>query len=368
MSLSFEGKAILAPMVRISTLPMRALCLDYGADYVFTPEIIDKKLVTTERVFNKRTGTFDYMDERKGLVLRVYPKEKPHLILQIGTACPDLAQRAVQRVARDISGVDVNCGCPKHFSVHGGMGAALLRNPQRLVSILERLFKESGLPVSAKIRLLPTVEDSVSLIRQILATGIHALTIHCRTPDDRPREPARHSMLKQVLAIVQPSIPIIVNGDMWTRMQAQEVVASLGASGFMMARAAQWNPSCFMKLSSDGSPYASLQQVIPKYLHYCLVYQSSFQSIKYAIMQMYQGEQARHKQARAGPENRDALGPCSDQETPDRLTMALLQKSRTVEDLIQVFDKESTIDPGLLEAYNESRLDATPESETENAY
>jgi hypothetical protein len=32
-------------------------------------------------------------------------------------------------VELDVAGIDINMGCPKKFSVHGGMGAALLSNP-----------------------------------------------------------------------------------------------------------------------------------------------------------------------------------------------------------------------------------------------
>lgn len=34
--ISYDGKVILAPMVRVGTLPMRLLALDYGADIVYT--------------------------------------------------------------------------------------------------------------------------------------------------------------------------------------------------------------------------------------------------------------------------------------------------------------------------------------------
>lgn len=33
--LCFDRKAVLAPMVRVGTLPMRLLALDYGADIVY---------------------------------------------------------------------------------------------------------------------------------------------------------------------------------------------------------------------------------------------------------------------------------------------------------------------------------------------
>ena len=40
------GKVILAPMVRVGTLPARLQALDYGADIVFCEEVIDHRLLT----------------------------------------------------------------------------------------------------------------------------------------------------------------------------------------------------------------------------------------------------------------------------------------------------------------------------------
>lgn len=51
--LNYENKLILAPMVRIGTLPMRLLALDYGADVVYTEELIDWKLL---RSFRRENG------------------------------------------------------------------------------------------------------------------------------------------------------------------------------------------------------------------------------------------------------------------------------------------------------------------------
>ena len=43
-------------MVRVGTLPMRLLALNYGADLVYTPELISKKIAaeTTIRVENSK--------------------------------------------------------------------------------------------------------------------------------------------------------------------------------------------------------------------------------------------------------------------------------------------------------------------------
>ena len=42
----------LAPMVRMNMLPYRELCLAHGADFVWSEEIIDRKLIWCKRVEN----------------------------------------------------------------------------------------------------------------------------------------------------------------------------------------------------------------------------------------------------------------------------------------------------------------------------
>ena len=80
--LEYRGKMILAPMVKVGTLPMRLLALEYGADIVYTEEIIDMRLLASERVENKLLGTIDYIDRRDNtLVFRTCPKEKDRLVL-----------------------------------------------------------------------------------------------------------------------------------------------------------------------------------------------------------------------------------------------------------------------------------------------
>lgn len=41
-----------------------------------------------------------------------------------------------QHVERDVAAVDINMGCPKRFSLQGGMGAALLQKPEVAADII----------------------------------------------------------------------------------------------------------------------------------------------------------------------------------------------------------------------------------------
>jgi len=108
----------LAPMVRMNTLPFRQLALTHGADYVFSEEIIDRKLISCVRLENPIINTIDYIVSKGdyGLVISLKPEERSKFILQIGTNNPETAVLAVDRLLPDIAGVDVNMGCPKSFS------------------------------------------------------------------------------------------------------------------------------------------------------------------------------------------------------------------------------------------------------------
>lgn len=50
--MNYWNKIILAPMVRASTLPMRTLALRYGADLVYTDEMVDVGMMNADRRIN----------------------------------------------------------------------------------------------------------------------------------------------------------------------------------------------------------------------------------------------------------------------------------------------------------------------------
>lgn len=118
---------ILAPMVRCSTLPLRTLSFCHSFHLPFSEEIIDKSLLACTLSYNSLLKTYDFSKTRqlkKGktqsiCILRLLPSQP--LILQIGTSSPQLSLLSVQPLLPHILGIDVNMGCPKPFSLKGGM-------------------------------------------------------------------------------------------------------------------------------------------------------------------------------------------------------------------------------------------------------
>ena len=194
------------------------------------------------------------------MVLRISPRERGKLVLQIGTADSSRAVAVAKKVVDDIDGLDVNMGCPKEFSIKGGMGAALLSHPDKVESILSSLVKAVGsrIPVTCKIRILPTIEATLNLVRVIEFTGVEALAVHGRTIKERPNNQNHLDFIQEVVKAAK--IPIIANGGSSNNHKSaintydgiKRFWESTGASSVMIARAAEWNPSVFRPGPREG--------------------------------------------------------------------------------------------------------------------
>jgi tRNA-dihydrouridine synthase 2 len=247
------------------------------------PEVVDRAIIGTTRIWNEKIGCVDFIKPHKRqadgksvvegappddastdvgdlgkLIFRTKPSvEKGKVIFQLGTANPELAVEAAKLVAADVAGIDLNSGCPKHFSVHSGMGAALLRTPDLLTEILRQLVAQVGtpfnIPISVKIRLLEDTEKTLELVRRLTQTGISHLTIHCRTTPMRPRERAIRSDLAAIAQIChEAGITCFANGDVTSRTHSNELCKEYGVDGCMIATSAENNPSVFSPEGPKG--------------------------------------------------------------------------------------------------------------------
>jgi tRNA-dihydrouridine synthase 2 len=309
----YRGKVVLAPMVRSGELPSRLLALKYGADLVWGPETIDRAIIGTTRRMNPHTQTLEWSrlptsklknptldpELRESVLFRIHPElEKGKLIYQMGTANSELAVQAAKMVAADVAGIDVNSGCPKPFSTSGGMGAALLKTPDLLCDILKSLVEEVGKPyeigISVKIRILDTPEETESLVRKLVKTGITGLTVHCRTTPMRPRERAIRHQLKMIVGICREAgVACVMNGDVTSRTEAVQLMEEFGADGAMIATEAEKNPSCF-RPDSQGGPHEWRLQwkvVVTEYMRFALQVENRWGNTKYLLGQMIPGKE-----------------------------------------------------------------------------
>lgn len=290
----YAGKLVLAPMVRAGELPTRLLALRYGADLVWGPEIIDKKLIQCERQVNEKLDCVDYVVAgASSPVFRTCPKlERGKIIFQMGTATPSLALEAALKVVQDVDGIDVNAGCPKHFSIHSGMGSALLKTPDRLCDILKELVDKIGKPynksISVKIRLLETQDSTLQLVEKLCGTGISHLTVHCRTTPMRNREAPIRDYIKQIYKVCQAhGVTLIMNGGIKSRSHFKKLQSDMELPrdiGGMMADCAEQNPTAFL-----DAPLA-WYDVAKKYVEIAHEYDNHVGNTKYMLSRIVPGK------------------------------------------------------------------------------
>jgi len=297
----FRGKVVLAPMVRSGELPSRLTALQYGADLVWGPEIVDRALLGTIRRVDPSTRTIDFVRPAKisnphpneVQVFRVHPAEKGKLICQIGTSCPIRAVEAAKIVAKDVSGIDVNAGCPLPFSTLGGMGSALLQTPELFVSILEALVKEVGRPenigISTKIRILKDPQQTAALVEALVATGITGLSVHCRTSTMRANERVIRDQMRMIGDICRGAgVACLMNGDVSNREEAIRLAEEYGVDGGMIAKAAEADFSVFRSAAQGGK--AKWRDMVQDYIDSAFAVENHFSNTKHMFGRLIPGK------------------------------------------------------------------------------
>ena len=294
---NYRGKIVLAPMVRSGELPSRLLALKYNADLVWGPETVDRSMIGCVMRKNPRTGCLEWSrvsHDRENVLYRIDPnRESEKLIFQVGTNQPERAVEAMKQFAPYVCGIDVNAGCPKPFSTDGGMGAALLKTPDLLASILKALVKEVGGPheigISVKIRLLATPEMTSKLVHKLCKTGIIGLTIHCRTTPMRKTERAIRDQLRMVGDICRShGVACLMNGDVSSREQGEQLAKEFGVDGAMIATAAEANSSVFRPQSEGGK--APWREVVEEYIKLAISVENKFGNTKFLLGQLIPGK------------------------------------------------------------------------------
>ncbi|ESQ45575.1 hypothetical protein EUTSA_v10010537mg [Eutrema salsugineum] len=278
--MDYQNKLVLAPMVRVGTLSFRMLAAEYGADITYGEEIIDHKLVKCERRSNVAAGTTEFVEKgTDNVVFSTCDEERNRVVFQMGTSNAVRALKAAEIVCNDVAAVDINMGCPKAFSIQGGMGAALLSKPELIHDILATLKRNLDVPVTCKIRLLNSPADTVELARRIEKLGVPALAVHGRKIADRPRDPAKWDEIADVVAAL--SIPVIANGDVLEYDDFSRIKTATGAASVMVARGAMWNASIF---SPKGKSH--WEDVKKAYLRKSILWNNDVKSTKYTIKEM----------------------------------------------------------------------------------
>jgi nifR3 family TIM-barrel protein len=146
--------------------------------------------------------------------------------------------------------IDINFGCPVNKIAKRGAGSGMMRFPDLMVEITEKVVKAVNLPVTVKTR-LGWDENSliiVELAERLQDAGIKALTIHGRTRCQMYKGQADWTLIGKVKENPRMKIPIIGNGDIIDGPSCKEAFDRYGVDAVMIGRATYGHPWIFKEI------------------------------------------------------------------------------------------------------------------------
>lgn len=154
-----------------------------------------------------------------------------------------MALTALAAIRAGAQGIDINFGCPAPTVNRHDGGAALLRSPCRIRSVVAavRTAVAAEFPVSAKLRLgWESTTDIHENAAMAAEGGASWLTIHARTKVQGYRPPVYWPEIGRVREALK--IPIIANGDIWSLDDFRRCQDETGCQHFMIGRGALADP------------------------------------------------------------------------------------------------------------------------------
>jgi tRNA-dihydrouridine synthase C len=190
------------------------------------------------------------------------PLPLPVRVQLLGNNCQMLAENAQRAAALGAPGIDLNFGCPaKTVNRHRG-GACLLQEPDTLYAIV-RAVREAvpaSIPVTAKMRLGYQARSGyLENAQAIAAAGAAELVVHGRSKADGYAPPAYWDTVGEVRASL--SIPVVVNGDIWSLQDCLRAQAESGCQDVMLGRSLLAKPDLALEIKAHaaGTDFTPLQ-------------------------------------------------------------------------------------------------------------
>ena len=237
------GPWIASPMVHQSELTFRLLCRRYNVGLASTPMLNAKVFACTP--------------EYRNLEYQTHKDDHPLIAQLAGPEPKDMLASSKYLTSKNCSVIDLNFGCPQAIARRGNYGAFLLHDIPRIKSLVQVLRSNTNVPVSCKIRLLDTKEETLDVAHALVDAGCQMLTVHGRTRHQNKQRSGSSSwqaVRAVASALRKEDVVIVSNGGVASLSEAQDCMQYTGADGVMSAEGLLCNPSLFYDITRDVDP------------------------------------------------------------------------------------------------------------------
>jgi tRNA-dihydrouridine synthase B len=240
-------RLVLAPMAGVSVQAFRRQGRRFGAGLVCS------EMVSCAGIEHRNERTLGY--------LRVAADEHPLAIQLFGSEPRTMAEAARMVEAAGADLVDLNFGCPVRKVTKTGAGATLLDDPDKAARIVSAIADVVDIPVTVKLRrgLRDGSRDCLVVGPRLVEAGAASLALHPRSAQQMYTGTADHALTAELVSLVD--VPVVASGDIVSRAKARSVLATTGAAGVMVGRAAQGNPWALQEIL-DGSGHKPTREEV----------------------------------------------------------------------------------------------------------
>lgn len=223
----------LAPMEDVTDIGFRMMCKRFGAAMVYTEFVSAEALI---RSVKSTMQKLTISDMERPVGIQIYGRDVEAMVE---------AAKIVEQARPDV--IDLNFGCPVKKVAGKGAGAGMLRNIPLMLDITREVVKAVSLPVTVKTRLGWDNESLIitELAERLQDCGIAALTIHGRTRSQMYTGQADWTLIGEVKNNPRIHIPIIGNGDITSREDADKAFDRYDVDAVMIGRATFGNAWLF---------------------------------------------------------------------------------------------------------------------------
>lgn len=232
--IQLKNRYVQAPMAGFSDVAMRIMAAKCGASMVYT------EMISASALARGSLETEEMVRETKRdlvpVALQLFGSDPEELVKAIGI-CESIGKYDF---------LDFNLGCPVNKVLKQDAGAHLLKDFNKLYSLVRALVEHSHAPVIAKARMgFSDPDDCVKIVEVLQSAGVKAIAMHGRTRNEFYTGTPHYDLLRKAREACR--VTFIANGNV-TSENSLEVLEQTQADALMIGRGAIGNPLVFKQL------------------------------------------------------------------------------------------------------------------------
>ncbi len=225
-----KNQVVVAPMAGVTNTSFRKICKSFGAGLIVAEMVSDKAIMYENQ---KSLDLLKMSEEERPISQQIFGSDKESFIIA--------TKKILEIMKPDI--IDINMGCPvPKVALRAQAGSALMKNPAKVKEIVKAVVDVSTVPVTVKIRSGWDERNinAVEIAKICEEAGASAITVHARTRKQGYSGKADWTVIKDVVEAV--NIPVIGNGDIFSPIDAKNMIDETGCSAVMIGRGLLGNP------------------------------------------------------------------------------------------------------------------------------